>query len=446
MNPDCSALLTDLYELTMLQGYWQQEMYETAVFEFFVRELPKQRNFLVAAGLEQAVEYLEGLSFSPAEIEWLEQTRRFQPDFVKWLRSLRFTGDVNAMPEGTVFFANEPILQVIAPLPEAQFVETRLINLLNFQTTVASKAARSVLVAPDKLLVDFGLRRAHGFEAGLMAARATYIAGFSGTSTVLAGQRFEIPIYGTMAHSFVQAHRDELTAFARFAETNPGNVVLLIDTYDTEAAAQKVVRLAQQLRQHAIKVKSVRIDSGDLGSHARNVRQILDNGGLTDVQIFASGNLDEYRLHDLIEGHAPINGFGVGTRLDTSSDAPYLDCAYKLQEYAGSPCRKRSEGKTTWPGRKQVYRLFDAARHIAGDVLTVCDDRQEGQPLLIPVLRGGKRLDAPEPLSVSRDRAARQLRTLPKGLCEIQGQREPFEVTISEALQRLALTVDQQSR
>ena len=224
MNSDCGALLTDLYELTMLQGYWQHEMYETAVFEFFVRELPKQRNFLIAAGLEQAIGYLEALSFSAAEIEWLEQTRRFQPEFVRWLRGFRFTGDVNAMPEGTVFFANEPLLQVIAPLPEAQFVETRLINLLNFQTTVASKAARSMLVAPDKLLVDFGLRRAHGAEAGLMAARATYIAGFGGTSTVLAGQRFAIPIYGTMAHSFVQAHTDEITAFTRFAETNPGTL------------------------------------------------------------------------------------------------------------------------------------------------------------------------------------------------------------------------------
>ena len=246
MNPDCGALLTDLYQLTMLQGYWQHGMRETAVFEFFVRKLPEHRNFLVAAGLEQAIAYLEELAFSTAEIEWLAQMPRFQPGFVHWLENLRFTGDVNAMPEGTVFFADEPILQVIAPLPEAQLVETRLINLLNFQTTVASKAARSVLVVRNKLLVDFGLRRAQGAEAGLMAARATYIAGFNGTSTFLAGQRFEIPIYGTMAHSFVQAHDDEMEAFARFADANPGNVVLLIDTYNTEAGAEKVARLAPQ--------------------------------------------------------------------------------------------------------------------------------------------------------------------------------------------------------
>ena len=203
--------------------------------------------------------------------------------------------------------------------------------------------------------------------------------------------------------------------------------------------------LAQQLRQRGIKVKSVRIDSGDLGDHARKVRQILDNGGLTDVQIFASGNLDEYRLRDLIKGNAPIDGFGVGTRLDTSSDAPYLDCAYKLEEYGGFPCRKRSEGKTTWPGRKQVYRTVDGTGCIDVDVLTVCDDRQEGEPLLHPVLRGGQRLDVPEPLSVSRDRTARQLRTLPKRLRGLEGEREPFEVKISGALESLALAADKQS-
>jgi nicotinate phosphoribosyltransferase len=444
MNPDCSALLTDLYELTMLQGYWRHEMYETAVFEFFVRDLPKHRNFLLAAGLEQAIRYLEELKFSPAEIEWLGQTRRFQPEFVKWLKNLRFTGDVNAMPEGTVFFPTEPILQVIAPLPEAQLVETRLINLLNFQTTVASKATRSVLAAPGKLLVDFGLRRAQGAEAGLMAARATYIAGFSGTSTVLASQQFDIPIYGTMAHSFVQAHPDEMSAFTRFAEANPDNVVLLIDTYDTEAAAEKVVHLATQLKPRGIDVKAVRIDSGDLGSHARKVRQILDHGGLGNVQVFASGNLDEYVLRRLIEGGAPIDGFGVGTRLDTSSDAPYLDCAYKLMEYGGRPSRKHSEGKATLPGRKQVYRRFDRDGYIDRDLLTLGDDRQEGEPLLCSVLRGGKRLEGPVPLSTLREHAARQLRSLPQRLRSLDQVTEPFKINISGSLQSLANAVDEQ--
>jgi nicotinate phosphoribosyltransferase len=444
MNSNCSALLTDLYELTMLQGYWQHKMHENAVFEFFVRDLSKHRNFLVAAGLEQAIEYLEKLAFSPAEIEWLGQSRRFQPEFVTWLKNLRFTGHVNAMPEGTLFFPNEPIVQVVAPLPEAQLVETRLINLLNFQTTIASKAARSVLVAPGKLLVDFGLRRAQGAEAGLMAARAAYIAGFSGSSTVLASRQFDIPIYGTMAHSFVQAHPDEMTAFMRFAEANPDNVVLLIDTYDTEAAAGKIVHLATQLKPCAIDIKAVRIDSGDLGSHARKVRQILDQGGLSNVQIFASGNLDEYVLQKLIEGGAPIDGFGIGTRLDTSSDAPYLDCAYKLMEYGGRPCRKRSEGKTTWPGRKQVYRRFDKQGCIDGDVLTVGDDHQEGEPLLRPVLRGGKRVENPVALSALREYTTRQLRCLPQRLRTLDQAAEPLKISISGALQSLALAVDQQ--
>ena len=445
MNADYGVLLTDLYELTMLQGYWRHKMDDTAVFEFFVRDLPKHRNFLVAAGLEQAIEYLENLAFSPTEIEWLGQTGRFQGEFVTWLRNLRFTGDVNAMPEGTLFFPNEPILQVIAPMPEAQLVETRLINLLNFQTTIASKAARSVLVAPGKQLVDFGLRRAQGAEAGLMAARATYLTGFSGSSTVLASRQFDIPIYGTMAHSFVQAHPDETTAFMRFAEANPDNVVLLIDTYNTEAGAEKVVHLATQLKPRGIDVKAVRIDSGDLGKHARKVRQILDHGGLRNVQIFASGNLDEYVLKKLIDGDAPIDGFGIGTRLDTSSDAPYLDCAYKLMEYGGRPCRKRSEGKATWPGRKQVYRRFDKDGCVDADVLTVGDDRQEGEPLLRPVLRGGKRLEGPLALSALREYTTRQLRRLPQGLRTLDQATEPFKISISGSLQSLALAVDEQT-
>ncbi len=262
MNLLTSPLLTDLYQLTMLQGYFEQGMEETAVFEFFVRKLPPERNFLLAAGLEQVLDFLENLRFTPQELEWLERCGRFRPAFVRYLEQLHFTGDVHAMPEGTLFFPNEPILRITAPLPQAQLVETRLINLLHFQTLVASKAARSVLVAPGKLLVDFGLRRAHGAEAGLLAARASYLAGFSGTSTVQAAQLFGIPIYGTMAHSFIQAHGDEIEAFEHFAHANPDNVVLLIDTYDTEAAAAKAVSLAPQLRRAGIAIKGVRLDSG----------------------------------------------------------------------------------------------------------------------------------------------------------------------------------------
>jgi nicotinate phosphoribosyltransferase len=444
VNAEYGPLLTDRYQLTMLQAYWQHGMHETAVFEFFVRKLPAQRNFLVAAGLDQALAYLEEFALSVDEIEWLSQTQNFQPGFLRWLKDVRFTGDVNAMPEGTVFFAEEPILQVIAPLPEAQLVETRLINLLNFQTAIASKAVRSVLAAPDKLLVEFGLRRAQGAEAALMAARASYIAGFAGTSNVLAGRLFSIPLYGTMAHSFVQAHDNEIEAFEHFADANSGDIVLLIDTYDTEAAARKVVDLAAALKGRGIKIKGVRIDSGDLSKHAANVRAILDEARLHDVTIFASGNLDEYALRDLIAKGAPIDGFGVGTRLNTSSDAPYLDCAYKLQEYAGRPRRKHSEGKATWPGRKQVYRRLDGFNRMTSDSLTFCRETLAAEALLIPVMRGGKRVASSQPLPDLQQYAATQLTRLPDGLRALD-RSEPFEVAISTSLRECAKALDEQS-
>ncbi|MGZ8465883.1 MAG: nicotinate phosphoribosyltransferase, partial [Candidatus Binatia bacterium] len=322
-NAPSSALLTDLYQLTMLQGYFDRRMEETAVFEFFVRKLPAQRNFLIAAGLEQALGFLENLSFTAEELNWLSNHGAFRPAFVNYLDQLRFTGDVHAMAEGTVFFANEPILRVTAPIMQAQLVESRLINLLHFQTLIASKAARSVLMAPAKLLVDFGLRRAHGAEAGLLAARASYLAGFAGSATVLAAPLYGIPIFGTMAHSFVQAHDDESAAFEHFARSLPDNVILLIDTYDTEAAAEKVVRLAPKLARDGIKIKGVRLDSGDLADHAFKVRRILDDGGLREATIFASGSVDEYVLARLRERDAPIDGYGIGTHMDTSADAPY---------------------------------------------------------------------------------------------------------------------------
>jgi len=441
MNPGSSALLTDLYQLTMLQGYFRQGMEQTAVFEFFVRKLPAGRNFLVAAGLEQALEFLENLRFTDEELQWLADNGKFDGDFVDYLDGLRFAGDVHAMPEGTVFFPDEPILRVTAPLPQAQLVETRLINLLHFQTLIASKAVRCMLADPGKLLVDFGLRRTHGAEAGLLAARATYLAGFAGSSTVLAGSEFGIPIYGTMAHSFVQAHDSETEAFEHFARANPGSVVLLIDTYDTEAAAHKVVALTPKLQAQGITVKGVRIDSGDLADHAKKVRGILDDGGLTAVTIFASGNLDEYQLHDLRAAGAPIDGFGIGTRLDTSSDVPYLDCAYKLQEYAGIPRRKRSEGKATWPGRKQVYRRYGGDGHMAGDVLTLEPDVQEGGVLIRPVMRDGQRTAPAVSLAETRDYLATQLERLPEPLRGIE-QGPGYTVQVAQALRDLADAVD----
>ncbi len=442
MNPCSSVLLTDLYQLTMLQAYVDQEMMDTAVFEFFVRRLPAQRGFLMAAGLEQVLDFLEQLQVSPAEMEWLKQTRRFNRSCLDYLETLRFSGDVHAMQEGTVFFPNEPILRVTAPLPQAQLIETRVMNLLNFQTLIASKAVRSVLVAGGKPLIDFGLRRAHGAEAGLLAARASYLAGFAGTATVLAGMEYDIPIYGTMAHSFVQAHKDEKTAFEHFALAQPKNAVLLIDTYDTEAAAHKVVALAPSLRQQGIMVKGMRLDSGDLADHARKVRRILDEGGLPQAQILASGNLDEYQLQRLIASGAPIDSFAVGTAMTTSADAPSLDCAYKLQEYAGRPCRKRSEGKATWPGRKQVYRQYARDGRCEYDLVTTAHAPGAGDPLLHPVMTEGRRLVPAQKLTELRQRAAAQLALLPDSLRSLKCDH-PYDVRISQPLQDLALTVDE---
>jgi nicotinate phosphoribosyltransferase len=441
IDPSSSALLTDLYQLTMLQGYFDQGMEQSATFEFFVRKLPASRGFLLAAGLEQALVFLENLQVTPEEIEWVSGDGRFSKDFIDSLAALRFTGEVHAMPEGTVFFPDEPILRVTAPMPQAQLVESRLINLLHFQTLIASKAARCVLTAPDKMLIDFGLRRAHGAEAGLLAARASYIAGFTGSATVLAAPLFDIPVYGTMAHSFIQAHDDEMEAFDHFARSQPGNVVLLIDTYDTEAGAKKVVELAPRLQAEGIQVKAVRLDSGDLAEHAHKVRKILDDGGLEKTGIFSSGSIDEYVLRELLAAGAPIGGFGIGTHMDTSADAPYLDCAYKLTEYAGIARRKRSEGKATWPGRKQVYRLYAQHGRMQEDILTIEGDTQDGEALIRPYMKQGKRLHQPELLETIRQRAAAELERLPLHLQEL-GIMPAYQVSVSPALQKLAAEVD----
>jgi len=440
-----SPLLTDLYQLNMLQAYLDHDDSKTAVFEFFMRKLPARRGFLLAAGLEQALDFLEALRFSSLDIAWLEGSGRFGQALIDHLAALRFTGDVHAMPEGTVFFADEPILRITAPLPQAQLIETRLINIVHFQCLVAAKAARMMLAAPGKLMVDFGLRRAHGAEAGIMAARASYIAGFAGTATVLAGKLYGIPIFGTMAHSFVQAHDDEAAAFELFAQSRPENLTLLIDTYDTEAGARKVVALAPRLAARGIKVGAVRLDSGDLTALSKSVRRILDDGGLSDVRIFASGGLDEDSVAAMLREGAPVDGFGMGTSLTTSSDVPALDCVYKLQEYAGTPRRKQSTGKATWPGRKQVWRWYDAAGRMCGDVLSLEGDRQGGEPLMQLVMQDGRRVAPSPPLADIRARAARELALLPEPLRRLEPAAS-YPVEIGEALARLAGDVDRRLR
>jgi nicotinate phosphoribosyltransferase len=436
-----SALLTDLYELAMTEAFLEHGKTGTAVFEFFARKLPANRGFLVAAGLEQTLDFLENFRFTPENIAWLAQTGRFGADLLDYLAKMRFTGDVHAMPEGTVFFADEPILRVTAPLPEAQLAEARLINILHFQSLIASKAARFVLLAPGKLLVDFGFRRSHGAEAGVMAARASAIAGFAGTATVVAGELFGIPLYGTMAHSFIEAFEDEAAAFLAFAESRPKDLTLLVDTYDTEAAARKVVALAKRLEAKGISIGSVRLDSGDLIHLSKSVRRILDEGGLASVKIFGSGGIDETDLVRFQESGAPIDGFGIGTSLTASLDLPALDCAYKLQEYDGLPRRKRSFGKATWPGRKQVWRNYGPDDRMASDVITLEGDPQPGQPLLQPVMKAGRRIGLAPALADIKARAVRDLERLPDPLRRLDPEAS-YPVTISEALLRLTEETD----
>jgi nicotinate phosphoribosyltransferase len=452
MNAATSPLLTDLYQLNMIQAYLDHGATDTAVFEFFARTLPARRGFLIAAGLQQALDFLEGLRFSDEEIAWLKSTGRFRHNLLDFLRDFRFTGDVHAMAEGTAFFANEPILRITAPLPQAQFVESRLINILHFQSLVAAKAARMRLAAPDKVLVDFGLRRAHGAEAGLMAARASYIAGFAGTATVLAGEIFGMPLYGTMAHSFIETFDDEMAAFETFARARPDNLVLLLDTYDTAAAARKVVALKPRLQAAGIAIRAVRLDSGDLIALSKSVRDILDRGGLREVTIFVSGGLDEDSLLAFARAKAPIDGIGLGTAMTTSSDAPAVDCVYKLQEYAGIARRKRSENKATWPGRKQVWRRYGGDGPMAGDILAL-DTPTPPSPargggwgggresLLHLVMQNGRRVQPSPPLDEIRLHAKRQLERLPEPLRRLEAGTT-YAVEVADELKQLAADVD----
>ena len=431
--PATSPLLTDLYELNMVQAYLDKGEDGEAVFEFFVRRLPSRRGFLLAAGLEDALQFLETMRYSAEEIDWLKSTGRFRDNLLDYLRDFRFTGDVHAIPEGSVCFPNEPLLRITAPLPQAQLVESRLINILHFQTLIASKAARMVLAAPGKILSDFGLRTAHGAEAGNFSARASYIAGFASVANVLAGQRYGIPIVGTMAHSFVQVHGDEMTAFETFARARPEGVVLLIDTYDTEQGARKVVELAPRLKKDGLAIRGVRIDSGDLIAMSKKVRAILDAGGLKDTIILVSGGINEDVLLGMMKDGAPIDGFGIGVNLAASIDAPSLDCAYKLQEYRGVPKRKLSEGKQTWPGRKQVWRTYGTDGRMSGDILTLEGDKQSGEPLIAEVMRGGKRVSPAPTLAQIRERAAADLTRLPEPLRQLQ-QGVDYPVAVGDAL------------
>ena len=429
------ALLTDLYELTMAASYFREAMAAAATFSLFVRKLPPTRGFLIAAGLEDALLLLESFEFSSDAIAYLASLERFEPAFLDFLRSFRFTGEVRAVPEGTAIFPDEPLLEVTAPIVEAQLVETAVINLIHLQTVQASKAVRTVLAARGRAVVDFGLRRTHGIHAGMSAARSAFIAGAEMTSNVLAGLTYGISPAGTMAHSYVSAFPREIDSFRAFARTFPRNTTLLLDTYDTVAAAHKAVVVGREMERRGERLSGVRLDSGDMAKLATEVRRILDSAGLGYVQIFASGGLDEEEVDRLLTAGAPIDAFGVGTRMNVSADAPYLDMAYKIVRYAGRDILKLSEGKTTWTGEKQVYRARGSDGRLASDVLALRDEPPplNGEPLLQTVMKSGQIVEPYPTLAAIRSRCAEEVAVLPDDVRALR-HPAPYRVRYSDSL------------
>jgi len=434
VTDDSAPLLTDLYELTMTQAYAARGMTQPATFDLFVRDLPEDRNFLLAAGLADCLRYLETLRFEEAHIEALRRTGEFSEGLLEYLGDFRFTGEVWAAPEGTPMFGEAPLVSVTAALPEAQLAESFLLNQMTFATLIASKAARVVLAAGDRAVVDFSLRRVHGADASMKGARAMWIAGAKATSNVLAGAVYGVPISGTMAHSFIQAHEDEAQAFEDFAAEFP-ETTLLVDTYDTLQGVKKVIDLARRMGER-FRVQALRLDSGDLGELAKQSRKLLDDAGLTRVKLFASGGLDEDKIAALVADGAPIDGFGVGTKMGVSTDAPALDSAYKLAAYNGAPKMKLSSGKASLPGKKQVWRVGSGDE--MHDVIGLRDESIDGRPLLVQVMVGGERTAAGrETLEAMRERAKREIAILPDRLRALEPADPPYRVVISDRLRAL---------
>lgn len=433
------GLFTDLYELTMAASYHERGLDTPATFDLFVRNLPSTRRFLLACGAEPAVAFLERLHFEPSALRYLDSLDLFDSSFLDRLAELSFTGEVWAVPEGEAAFAGEPLLRVTAPLVEAQVVETALLNLMAHSTMVASKAARVALACGDRRFVDFSPRRDHGPDAALLGARAAFVGGAAGTSLVAAGSAFGLPVNGTMAHSYVTRFASEREAFMAFAQSFPDGCTLLIDTYDTERAAGLVVEIAEDLAAEGATVGAVRIDSGDLDRASQSVRAILDEGGLDSVRIVVSGDLDEHRIAALLAAGAPIDAFGVGTQLGTSADAPSLGAVYKLVEDVDGPKAKRSAGKASLPGCKQVWRVRGQDGRYARDVLALASESVAGgQPVLERVMAGGRRCQPARSLPEIQERGRATLAALPDELCSLEPGGQPYPVETSGPLAALA--------
>ena len=433
-----NAIFTDLYELTMVQAYWQNNMIARARFSLFFRQYPPNRAYFVAAGLEEVLDYLQDFRFADDDLNYLRSTGQFQDAFLDSLKELRFTGNVRAMQEGTIFFASEPVLEVEGPMIEVQLIETFLINQINLQTILATKASRVVHAARGKTVVDFAARRTHGTEAANKMARSSYISGFAGTSNVLAGGLYDIPTVGTMAHSFITAFEDETEAFRAYARSFPDTSTFLVDTYDTLEGTRNAARVALEMREHGHELRAIRLDSGDMLDLSLKAREILDKAGLSNVQIFASGGLDEFEVERLLSAGAAIDGFGVGTKVGVSADAPWTDCAYKLVEYDGRPTLKLSTEKQTLPGAKQVFRYRDPQGKFSNDVIAAEGELQppNSESLLQTVMTNGAKTAEHPILSELRQRFAREFVLLPDEHKVIEAPAE-FDVRISHTLAKL---------
>ena len=443
-----TALLLDLYELTMAESYLLYKRNALATFDLFVRELPENRTYLVACGLEDVLNYIRDLRFSREDLDYLKRQKVFSADFLNYLMRFRFRGDIWAMPEGTIFFANEPIIRVTASIIEAQIIESFLLNTINLQTMIASKASRVVLAAKGRGVYDFSLRRTHGVSAGIKVARASFLAGFSGTSCVLAGKLYKIPITGTMAHSYVMSFKHELDSFLAYSSTFPERTTLLVDTYDTKKGIENAIRIGLYLKATKHRLQGIRLDSGDIVALSKLARRMLDKAGLNYVKIFASGNLDEFRIKELLAKGAQVDNFGVGTNMGTSIDAPSLDVIYKISEVTDEngnflPTMKLSKGKVTYPGRKQVFRVQDRKSRFIKDILGLEKEKIRAEPLLIKVVQKGRiiyRLPSVDKIRIS---VKNILPRFPQEMRETYSRYE-YPVIISPQLKKLRRTLASQ--
>ena len=436
-QPKSREIMTDLYELTMAASYFEQDMFAPATFSLMVREYPPKRSYLVCAGLDPLLDYLESFHFHADDVEYLERTSLFPSKFLQFLETLRFTGEVRAIPEGRIAFCDEPLVEITAPVMQAQVVETFVINSINLPTLVATKASRCHYAAGERRLVDFSLRRTHGMDAGLMVARASFIGGFIGTSNVQAGKIYDLPIYGTMAHSYVESFDREIDSFRAFVKSFPDNTVLLIDTYDTLVGARKAVTVAREMRQAGQDLRAVRLDSGDMVQLSQQVREIFEEAGFPEVRIFASGGFDEFKIQKILTAGAIIDAFGVGTKMGVSADAPYLDMAYKMVMYNGRPVLKLSSGKVSLAGPKQVFRQRDEHGLFRGDLIGLLDEEVvDSESLLETVMRDGKRVLPKVPLPEIQKRFKEEFSLLPETYKDLEGNPN-YPVKITPKLQAL---------